>query len=106
MPRKQNRIPVSINVILQCSSGRREARISDLSLGGCFIDCLMPIIEGEIVSFKLEVEDGIWLDLEGKVSYIFPMIGFGIRFLPMPEEKRGALEHRILMSGADPWRGD
>ena len=106
MSRKQNRSPLFLKVVLQSSSGKREARISDLSLGGCFIDCVTPINQGEIVSFKIEVEDGAWLNFEGEAVYIFPGVGFGVRFLPMPEEKRSALEHRILINGTDPWTGD
>ena len=106
MQRKQNRIPVSLNTVLECSSGRREARISDLGLGGCFVDCLTQINQGESVSFKIEVEKDVWLAFSGEVTYVFPGVGFGVRFNEMPPENRSALEHRMLMNDADPWMGD
>jgi len=106
MPRKQERTPVSLDIILEGSSGRREARISDLSLGGCFIDCLTFIRQGEIVSFKIKISEGEWMEMKGEVAYVFEGLGFGVRFTEMSENNKSLIEHLILMNNGDPWGSD
>jgi hypothetical protein len=103
MPRMQERTPVSLDIILEGASGRRVARISDLSLGGCFIDSVTPIRNGEIVSFKVKTSENEWLDLEGEVVYIFAGLGFGVRFISMTESKQSIIEYLILMNNGNPW---
>jgi hypothetical protein len=106
MPRNQNRTPVSIKIILEWSSGKREARISDISLGGCFIDYMTPVNKGEQVAFQVKIPDGEWLALTGEVVYVFSGVGFGVRFAPLSESDRIILEHLIIISGGNPWGGD
>jgi CheY-like chemotaxis protein len=103
MPREQERTPVSLDILLEWSSGRREARVSDLSLGGCFIDCIASIREGEIVSFKVKISDGQWFEMSGEVVYVLAGFGFGIRFTDLTENRLILLEHLILMNDGDPW---
>ena len=106
MPRKQERTPISLKIILEWSSGKREARITDLSLGGCFIDCLTPISEGEPVSFKIKISEREFLDLRGEIVYVFRGVGFGVRFFSLSEADQITLEHLILMNDGNPWGAD
>lgn len=107
MPRKQERTPVSIDIILEWSSGKRQARISDLSLQGCFIDCLANIREGEIVSFKVYLSEGECFDLCGEVVYALEGFGFGVRFTELSENSLSLVEHCILINNGNPWgRGE
>lgn len=106
MPREQERTSVSLDIILEWSSGKREARVSDLSLGGCFIDCIAGLREGEMISFKILVPDGQWLAMEGKVVYALPGFGFGVRFTSLSESQRNVLEYLILMNNGNPWGGE
>jgi hypothetical protein len=106
MPRKQERTPVSLDIILEGSSGRREARISDISLGGCFVDCPTYIRQGEIISFKVKISESEWLEMQGEVAYVFEDLGFGVRFTAMSEDKQSLLEHLILMNDGNPWGSD
>ena len=106
MPRNQARTPVSLNIILEGASGKRQARISDISLGGCFIDCVTPINQGETVSFQVKIADDQWLALTGEVVYLFSGVGIGVRFDSLTEDARSLLEHLILMNGGDPWSRD
>jgi len=103
MPRIQERTPVSLDIVLEGASGRRIARITDLSLGGCFIDSVMPIRLGEIIPFKIKASEGEWLELQGEVVYIFAGLGFGIRFISITEGKQCIIEHIILMNNGNPW---
>ena len=106
MPRNQERTPVSLNIILEWASGKREARISDISLGGCFIDCLTPINIGETISFKIKIAEGEWVELHGEITYAFPGVGFGIRFTSLSENDQSLIEHLILMNNGNPWGED
>jgi len=106
MPRKQGRTTVSHNIVLEWSSAKREARISDISLGGCFVDCLTPINEGEPVTFKIDLGENESLSLSGRVVYVFPGVGFGLQFDPLSASECAALEHFIVKNNGDPWNKD
>lgn len=106
MPRKLERINVSLDIILEWASGRRQARVSDISLGGCFIDSIANLREGDAVAFQLQVSETEWLPLAGEVVYAMPGFGFGIRFAPLTDQQKILLEHLILMHGGNPWGGD
>ena len=102
MPRKHERLPLSLEVVMESSSGKREARISDLSMSGCFVDSIVIALEGETVAFKLCMPTGNWLRLAGEVVYCLPNIGFGIRFTNLTEEKQNLLELIIRANGGQP----
>ncbi|MBD0326701.1 MAG: PilZ domain-containing protein, partial [Pyrinomonadaceae bacterium] len=36
--REEERVPVSLEVAWEGGSGRHQARVSDISLGGCYLD--------------------------------------------------------------------
>ena len=76
-------------------TGQLNARISDLSLGGCFIDSVSRVSEGETVRFKLRMPAGDWIQLSGVVAYTYPNIGFGLRFVDMSAEAQSKLEQLL-----------
>ena len=106
MPRQYKRFPIALEIVLDFSSGKREARISDLSLSGCFIDIVVNVSVGETVFFKLCTPSGQWVELSGEVIYHMPNFGFGIRFTDLPEEKQKLLKQIILARGGDPRAAD
>ena len=106
MPRKQERTPVSLKIILEWSAGKREARVTDISLGGCFIDCLTPINAGETVSFKIKIDEDEFLELRGEIAYVFRGVGFGVHFTSLSENDRSVLQHLILMNDGNPYGSD
>lgn len=91
-----------MEIALAFSSGRHEARVSDLSLGGCFVDSILDVSEGEKADFSLHLPTGQWLRLSGEVVYKFPQIGFGISFIDLTEEQRSLLKDAIRSHGEDP----
>jgi PilZ domain len=103
MPRNQERTPLSLDIILEGASGRRNAQIRDISLDGCFIDSVTPIRLGEIVSFKVKASESEWVELQGEVVYIFAGLGFGVRFVSVTESRRSIIEYLILMNNGNPW---
>ena len=85
MPREHDRVAYFTEVELQFASGRREARISDLSEGGCYVEYFAPLSAGETVKFDLRLPDGERIPVEGEVTYAFENMGFGVRFVNMSE---------------------
>lgn len=95
MPREQERITYLIEIVLECASGKREARISDLSPGGCYIDSIVSVQEGEPVSFSLKDSSGKTLPFTGKVAYAFGGAGFGVKFTDLTDERKAFLDEVI-----------
>lgn len=74
------RSPVVIEIVLESSAGGRSTRISDLSLGGCFVETINAYRPGEMVTFDLTDMNGESLRFTGSVVYSMDNIGFGLEF--------------------------
>jgi CheY-like chemotaxis protein len=103
-PRQSERVPVSLEIVLEFASGsgKRDARISDLSMGGCFVDSIAQVSEGETVALQVHLPMGLWAQLYGEVVYCSPGFGFGLRFTRLAEEERILLEQVITAHGGKP----
>jgi hypothetical protein len=99
MPREQERVNYLIEILLECASGKREARISDLSPGGCYIDSIVSVKEGEPVSFSLKDASGSTLPFTGQVAYVFDGAGFGVRFTELTDERKAFLDQVMKANG-------
>lgn len=100
MPREQDRILLSLEVVLDSSSGKREARISDISLGGCYVDTITPAGEGELVALRIrDPESGEMIPFTGSVAYSMERLGFGVRFTDITDKQRAFLEHLVGWNG-------
>jgi hypothetical protein len=97
--RKSERISISLEVVMESSSGRREVRLSDLSEGGCFVDSISIISDHEDIWLKVRMPTGEWIDLHGEVVSLFPGIGFGVRFTPSTKAERSHLEQLVQVCG-------
>ena len=73
-----------------------EARIEDLSLGGCFVDTVGRVEHNEAVDLEIHLASGEWLSLSGKVASYQPGVGFGMSFTSLSQDEFAALEN--LMS--------
>lgn len=89
--REAPRQPFLDEIMLEFSSGQREARISDISTGGCYVDSIAAVSEGETVTFELSTGDGSPLSFTGEVAYVLPAMGFGIKFTNLTDEQRNFL---------------
>jgi PilZ domain len=92
VPRKHERKTIFTEVDLESASGTRVARISDLSLGGCFVDTIVIARPGEMVSLKIKPENSEPIEIKGNVAYIFDGTGFGVSFIDVSDEAQAALE--------------
>lgn len=97
--RQHDRVTAPISVILDCSSGKREVRVTDLSIGGCYVDSIAGVQAGEIVGIKIVLPQGRTEQIFGTVVYVHDGIGFGIQFNDMSREQRTVLEQLILLNG-------
>jgi len=95
MPREQERVPYLKEVELECASGRREARISDLSPGGCYIDSIVAVVEREPVALSITTSSGDVLSFTGDVAYVLNGMGFGVRFTDLNDERKAFLDQVI-----------
>lgn len=102
MPRNNDRITVSLEAILESSSGKREARVSDISIGGCYVDTMVTASVGESVMVTVRTPAGEWMKLPSEVVYCFPNVGFGLRFGNLAEFDRALLEQFLRSQG---WTG-
>lgn len=97
--RQCERVSVSIGIVLDFSSGTREARVSDLSLSGCFVDSIAKVSAGEILSFQITLSPEKILKLSGEVVYVYPNVGFGLRFVHLTGEDSASLEEIFVVHG-------
>ena len=91
--RRSERVSLLLEVYVEGLSGQYTARISDISLGGCYIESIMPVAIGERVQFKLQLLTGRWMLLRGEVINYQPSVGFGVRFVDLTMMERNVLKN-------------
>ena len=99
MTEREERISLPLSVVLDCTSGRREVRIADLSIGGCYVDSIAAVRPDEVVGIKLMLPQGRSEEIFGTVVYVHDGIGFGVRFNEMTNDQRTILQQLILLHG-------
>lgn len=79
-------------------SNKHEARVDDVSLGGCFVNTFGRVELNEAVNLHIQRSSGEWLRLSGRVMSYQPGVGFGLSFDPLDEETNAALLELIESS--------
>jgi PilZ domain len=79
-------------------SRTHEARVDDVSLGGCFVNTFGRVELNEPVNVQINLPGGEWLSLSGRVASYQPGVGFGMCFDSLSEEKLATLEELIATS--------
>jgi len=102
--RVQERVPISLEVVCESASGKRDARMSDISAGGCYIDSITQVNIGEIVTFKTRLPTGHWVQLRGEVVNQEWHTGFDLRFTDLSEEEEALLAELIRAKQGTPAR--
>jgi PilZ domain len=93
--RREERWIVCLDAVWDGKSGNYSARITDLSEGGCYVDTLGGASVGEILSFRLQLPRGEWLELSGEVAHQTPPLGFGLRFVNLTDNQTEKLRALI-----------
>jgi hypothetical protein len=97
--RRERRIPVPLEARWESLSGKYAARISDLSLGGCYIESLAQVVPGEEIRFEIQLPTGFWMPLRGSVVYHQPSLGFGVSFVQLTMMERNVLARVLELTG-------
>jgi Tfp pilus assembly protein PilZ len=93
--RNDERVVTNLQATWDGLSGTHEARVEDLSMGGCFINTTRRVDIGEIVVLEMKLPSGEWLQLRGEVTAYQPGIGFGLLFSFLTDEEEYALRQLI-----------
>ncbi len=102
LKKKNSPVSVSLDVVWQGSSGKQDARMSEISMDGCFIDSrVQGRAMGDTVDFKVHIPSGPWVSLKGElVLEDYPM-GFGLRFKGLTDGDRRLLAQVVAAHGSD-----
>jgi hypothetical protein len=82
----------SVQVTDLRSGATLSARISELGVGGCYVDALNPFPEGTLVALRILRDQGVF-ETNAKVAYCDPRFGMGLAFIDMTPEHRSLLEN-------------
>lgn len=93
--RRDERVPLPLEVAWESVSGNYKSRISDISLTGCYIESIGQVTVGEQIRFHIDMPTGRWLPLSGVVVYQHPQIGFGVRFTNVSERDKSLIAELI-----------
>jgi Tfp pilus assembly protein PilZ len=76
-------------------SRRHEARVDDVSLGGCFVNTYAQVELGEHIDLEIQLASSEWLSLRGQVASYQPGVGFGMSFTSLSAEEAAGLEELL-----------
>jgi PilZ domain-containing protein len=93
--RNTERKRVVLEARWESMSRRHQARVDDVSLGGCFVNTYGPVELNEAVSLQILLPAGVWLNLRGTVVTYQPGVGFGISFTSLTAEENATLQELI-----------
>ena len=81
----------SVEVTDLRSGAKLSARISELGVGGCYVDALNPFPEGTLVGLRILRDQGVF-ETKAKVAYCDSRFGMGLAFIEMTPDQRSLLE--------------
>ena len=93
--RHSNRKRLLLEAKWESMSRAHEARIDDISVGGCFVNTLGRVELNEVVNLEIQLPSGEWLPLRGCVVSYQPGVGFGLSFTSLDEEQIAVLKELI-----------
>lgn len=96
-------VTVSMDVVWQGSASKQDARMSEISMEGCYIDDrVLGRSIGDVVAFKVHLAAGPWVALQGHlVEMDYPM-GFGLKFCELTDGDKRLLEQVVIAHGGKP----
>jgi len=96
-------VTVSLDVVWLGASAVHDARMSEISMEGCFIDCRAHgRVLGDTIGFKVRLPSGPWVSLHGElVQEDYPM-GFALRFKNLSAGDKRFLAQVVIAHGGDP----
>jgi CheY-like chemotaxis protein len=102
-PGEHKPVTVSLDIVWQGFTGKVDARMSEISMEGCFIESLVQgRALGDIVEFKAHLPSGPWVSLQGELVEEEYPIGFGLRFRGLTDSDKRLLAEVVIAHGGDP----
>ena len=93
--RKDERLQVSLEGRAKALSNIMRVRVSDLSLGGCYVESLAQVQVGDHINIEIQLPNGGWVSLNSQIVYHHPNMGFGVQFTNLGEAETRALQQLI-----------
>ena len=93
--RSNKRKRILLEAKWESMSSRHEARVDDVSLGGCFVNTYAKVELGEHIDLEIQLPSGDWFALRGDVASCQPGVGFGVAFTSLTAEETAELEGLI-----------
>ena len=90
--RSSPRLSVTLEAVWDSESDNHPALITDLSLGGCYLNTVGEARAGEPVGFRVLMPDGDWLYVEGEVRHHTAGRGFGVQFVDLDPNQHEKIE--------------
>jgi hypothetical protein len=81
------------------SGVKLSARVSDLSLSGCYLDALTPLPEGSDVHLRIDFNNER-LALRAKIRFSHAGLGMGVQFNSLSGEQMQTLHNWLVLIGA------
>lgn len=97
--RSSERKKVLLEAKWSSMSRRHEARVDDVSMGGCFVNTYGHVELNEAVDLQILMPSGEWLSLEGTVASYHAGVGFGMSFTSLTDEQIASVKE--LMATAE-----
>jgi hypothetical protein len=94
--RRSERKRVLLEAKWESMSRTHEARVDDVSLGGCFVNTFGRVELHETVNLQILLPSGEWLPLQGEVASYQHGVGFGLAFTSLGEEETEVLKELLL----------
>ena len=98
--RSSERKKVLLEARWSSMSRRHEARVDDVSLGGCFVNTYGHVEIAEPVDLQILLPSGDWLALQGTVASYHAGVGFGMSFTLLNDEQTAVLKE-LLATAAE-----
>ena len=76
-------------------SSRHEARVDDVSMGGCFVNTYVQVDLGEYINLEIQLPSGEWLPVRGQIVSYQPGVGFGMAFTALTAKKATGLKELL-----------
>ena len=80
--RRYTRREVLLECLIEGTSARALVRVTNLSIGGCYVDSRFPVSIGSKITIRVLAEPQPVLP--GRVTSSDPGIGFGVEFEELP----------------------
>ena len=93
--RRSRRKRLLLEAKWESMSRTHEARVDDVSMGGCFVNTFGHVELDEEVKLQIQLPSGEWLRLRGRVASYQPGVGFGIAFTSLSNAETAVLKKLI-----------